>query len=91
MKAATAQADSQCTTLPHTLGNQAGATSSSTAHVYVMVRNGQRLPWLENECQTRSVGFVVALDRQRFHHAGQPVILEASDLGKSICGQHCSV
>lgn len=43
--------------------------------VEVVVRDGQRLGWLENECQNGYVGFIVALDWRRFQATPNMMLL----------------
>ncbi|KAK5073263.1 hypothetical protein LTR51_005905 [Lithohypha guttulata] len=43
--------------------------------IHVMVRDGQRLAWLENESGCGYVGFIVALDWRRFQTTSDPLLL----------------
>ena len=46
-----------------------------------MVRDGQRLAWLENECGNGYIGFIMAMDWHRFQATPDPWLLRlAQDL-----------
>ncbi|KAK5077789.1 hypothetical protein LTR70_009409 [Exophiala xenobiotica] len=45
----------------HTFGRTVGVE-----HIQLMVRDGQRLAWLENECGNGYIGFIMAMDWHRF-------------------------